>query len=91
MADDFGMKDFGSSEKLLDYIKEKSDDVEKVVIVGKGAVLAYCGVPQAEFTETKMMFVFVGGERFFIGKEDAEIVLNDGILNRMKIKIEFFG
>ena len=36
-----------------------------------------------------MMLCMASGEREEIGQQDAEIVLNDGILYRMKIKVEF--
>jgi hypothetical protein len=82
--------DFGSSEKLLEYIKERSDDIEKVVILPPGVALHYMGQqmgpPQQGFS---MMLHFVGGKREQICQADAEILLNDGILSRMKLKIEF--
>lgn len=81
--------DFGSSEELLRYIQEKSDDIERVVIIPPGAVVTYMGVPQAPIEEFKAMLYLCNGERKVIGTTDAEILLNDGILNRMKLKIEF--
>lgn len=81
-------RDFGSSEKLLAYLKERSDDLEKVVICPPGAALSYAGRPVYIFPEFSMMFYFVNEGRLLIKQTDTEIVLNDGILNRMKIKIE---
>jgi hypothetical protein len=39
--------------------------------------------------EFRMMLCMLNDERKVIGQDDAELLLNDGILNRMKIKIEF--
>ena len=88
MSDKFAQEFFGDG--LLDYVKERSDDFDKAVIFGPGAVFS---APDGKSGKTAnsfgMIFYFVGGERKIIGKDDAEIVLNDGILHRMKVKIEF--
>ena len=90
MADKFTDENFGSPEKLLAYIKEKSDDIDKALIFGPGAVLiASNGKRTWKSPEFGMMFAFVNGEQKMMGSDDAEMVLNEGILTRMKIKIEF--
>ena len=47
------------------------------------------GRPVGATQEFQMMLCMASGEREEIGQQDAEIVLNDGILYRMKIKVEF--
>ena len=76
---------FPNPDRLLDHIREKSDDIEKV------------GIPRFHqmtlgglvYNNPGMIFFMIGGVKSVIGLQDAERVLNDGILNRMKIKIEF--
>ena len=82
--------DFGDSDGVLAYIKERSDDIEKAVIpqmrsidlVGKDGVVANI--------EAGLILHLCDGHKQFVTPVDAEIVLNDGILNRMRIRIELF-
>ena len=83
-------QDFGDSATLLAYIKERSDDLEKAVIpqmqfvtlTGKDGIVANI--------ETGMILHLSDGHNKLLTPTDAEIVLNDGILNRMRIRIELF-
>jgi hypothetical protein len=57
--------------------------------VPPGFVLTYCGRPQAPpLPHFGMMLYFISGDRKMIFHDDVAIVLNDGILNRMGIRIE---
>jgi hypothetical protein len=83
--------DFGSSENLLRYVQEKSDDWERAVI--------YCtdwvqmtfpnGAATGRLpTKNLGMVLYTSDRPVLLTKTDAAVVLNDGILNRMKIRIE---
>jgi hypothetical protein len=83
-------RDFGSSENLLVFIKEKSEDIEKAVIPQfLGLTIKKAGTPIGNY-EVGMILHMIDGTRKLLTPEDAEIVLNDGILARMKIRIELF-
>lgn len=84
------IRDFGSSEALLAHIKEKSDDIEKAVIPTSPVQITTPGEPD-RFMRVGMLLHLVGRQPALISREDAEVVLNDGILNRMRIKIEIRG
>ena len=82
-------ENFGSTELLIAFIKEKTDDLEKVVILPPGARLRNKGETVYVEPDFSMMLYFIDGNRKQIFRHDTEILLNDGILSRMKIKIEF--
>ncbi|MDB5344243.1 MAG: hypothetical protein JWP89_2620 [Schlesneria sp.] len=83
-------QDFGGSEQLLAFIKERSDDIEKVVIPQMANLaITRSGIPVAE-TDKVGMIIHMISHRFLIVPSDAELLLNDGILNRMNIKIELW-
>jgi hypothetical protein len=83
-------QDFGSSEAALRYIQEKSEDIEKAVIPQSLTILVSApGMPNTEL-EAGMVLHMLNGHRKIIHPVDAELILNDGILHRMKIKIELF-
>jgi hypothetical protein len=82
--------DAGGSDGLLKFFQEKSDDVERVII-GNGQpfrmVDRKTGTEQG--LDGYLLVCLCGGDYFSVAtKSDAELILNDGILNRMKIKIE---
>jgi hypothetical protein len=89
MSDEPQFRDFGSSEALLAYIKELSDDIERVIILPPGAGIRVKGQLVGSIQEFQMMLCLVGDQRQVIGQLDAELLLNDGILSRMKLRIEF--
>jgi hypothetical protein len=90
MTEDRDSINFGSSDKLLAFIKERSDDIEKVVILPPGTLVMDAGKHVETLQEFQMMLFLVNNRRTVIGQQDTELLLNDGILNRMKISIEFF-
>jgi hypothetical protein len=89
MSDAPEFEDFGSSAELLKFIQERSEDIERAEILCPGLVLTYMGQPVAPLKDFAIM-LHMSDKRRMIVREDAEILLNDGILNRMKIRIEFF-
>jgi hypothetical protein len=80
------IENHGGSDKLLRHIQERSDDIEKVIIPQTEHVSIGGTIP-APFPPG-IIICLINGEQWGISKEDAEIILNDGILNRMKIKIQ---
>jgi hypothetical protein len=82
--------DFGSSESVLRDIQERSDDIEKAVIPQSSVITVYDpnNHLDAEEVEAGMFRHMVEGNLKIVHPKDAELILNDGILNRMKIKIE---
>jgi len=82
------VEDFGSSEDALRYIQEKSEDIEKAVIPQTPTlVFSEPGKPGREF-EVGMVLHMINGHKKIVHPVDAELVLNDGILNRMCIPIK---
>lgn len=78
---------FGSSEALLAHIKSRADDLQRAVIPTAPVQLTYMGVPQAVLPVGMILFS-LEDRREMITVPDAELLLNDGILNRMRVKIE---
>jgi hypothetical protein len=63
--------------------RKKSDDIERVEILAP-KVSTVSG-QRLDFS----LALHTAGQQYIISRKDAEVVLNDGILNRMGIKIEF--
>lgn len=72
------MTERSTSDELLTTIRERFDDIERAVLVPPGLI-------SEQFV---MVLDFMNGERQVIDADNAEIILNDGILNRMHVKIE---
>jgi hypothetical protein len=91
MSANFNVMNFGSSEKLLRFVQEKSDDIEKAVVYCHDRIeITLPGrMPQVCPTANiGMILYFPTSGPIAITKGDAALVLNDGILNRMGIRIE---
>jgi hypothetical protein len=78
--------DFGSVENVLRFIQERSDDIERVVIP-QAASLQDSQTGKV-IPNVGLIIWWVDRKKSFIFHEAAELVLNDGILNRMQIRIE---
>jgi hypothetical protein len=78
------------SEELLRFFQEKSDDIE-CVYVGNGQPFSMVD-PTTGATDPVVGYMLVllcCGEYFCVARKDhAELILNVGILTRMKIRIE---
>jgi hypothetical protein len=84
-------EDFGTPEAVLRYIQERSDDIEKVVIPQTPTILIHDPKdPSGEISEVAAGLVIhlVSGQLKIIHPETAPLILNDGILHRMRIRIE---
>ena len=82
------LEDFGSTEALLKEIQERSDDIEKAVILPPGFVFTYLGQAKSLPLKQFGLVLHFANERKVIFGDDVAVVLNDGILNRMRIQIE---
>jgi hypothetical protein len=89
MSDEFLIHDFGGSAELLRHFQEKSEDIEKAVIPQVSPLgLSYMNQHVSNVPGVGMILYMIDGDRQMISREDAEILLNDGILSRMKVRIE---
>jgi hypothetical protein len=81
---------FSSSEELLRFVQERTDDIEKAVIPQHPFISVYDPKKPTAVTEVPagMVLHLIGNDFRVIHPSDAELILNDGILNRMRIKIE---
>ena len=89
----FELHKFESSEALLAFVKERSDDMEKAIIP-MSTTLHFNpndGGPAKIINNAGMVLNLINGMRHVLTKQDAESVLNDGILTRMKIPIELMA
>lgn len=79
---------FNTSEELLQYLREHSDDIEGVtipVLEGVDFVNQRDG-QRIRRTNVGAIVEVVSGRSFVISREDAEMLINDGVLQRMRIK-----
>jgi len=79
----------GDSKNLLRIIQERSDDFSEAVLVPPGWRVADGGVPISPVLE-KTVLVLVkatGGHLSVPADQDIEMILKDGILDRMRIPI----
>lgn len=73
-----------SSEEVLRLVQERSEDIDHVTILCPG--LMYRGLPAlADFA----LLIHTESKNWMVNRHNAEIVLNDGILSRMNVRIEF--
>ncbi len=87
MSEDTKVLDFGDGQRVLAYIQQRSKDLVYVVIPQLPCLtLTNDGVHYTN-VEVGMVLEFVGGGREFLTPGDAEVVLNDGLLNRLKLEI----
>jgi hypothetical protein len=89
MADMPEINNLGTTEALVKYVQERSDDIEKAVLFPPGMTLAQNGVRvMGPFDQFALVFHLTNGRSQAIFGGDVEAVLNDGILYRMRIRIE---
>ena len=78
----------GTPDELLDYLREHSDDIERVDVVVAG---------QLSLTNGEGSFVSVpgaccvvrgvAGNAFMLAREDLQDLLNAGVLQRLRIPV----
>jgi hypothetical protein len=79
----------GDSNHFLKLIREKSDDFSEAVLVAPGWRVAANGVPVSPVLEKTILLLVKanGGYIPVPADHDMELILNDGILERMRIPI----
>lgn len=84
-----GLRDicFGSTEAVVNYVKERSDDLEKVVVPQSPELDISDSTGRTTRRPVGMILHFIGDRQQHLHPVDAERLLNDGIFNRMKIRI----
>jgi len=86
-------RDAGSSQAVLREIQERSEDLIEVVIPLCEAIHIHGrgDFPGQDVFDIGMVLKYSNGTTTMIHRADAQLVLNDGILNRMKIPIRLSG
>lgn len=78
---------FETSDQLLEYLREHTDDIDSVVIpVQEG--ITFVG-PQGQQMPMKNIGAILNrcaGGPLVIHREDAAMLINDGVLQRLRIK-----
>ena len=79
--------EFPSSEELLAYLREHSDDIENVTIPVRPYVAFH--IPEGRRFKADNVGAVIklcSGRALVIHRDDAAMLINDGVLQRMKIK-----
>lgn len=79
---------FTSDLDALNFLKARADDISQVAIpVGGPVTVQHKGQLLGPFTGIAMIVFMVSGDIHLFRPPRAELILNDGFLNRMRIKI----
>jgi len=79
---------FTSDEDALNFLKGRADDIAQVAIpVGGPVTVLHKGQLLGPFPGIGMIVFMVSGDIHLFQPSRAEVILNDGFLNRMRIKI----
>lgn len=79
---------FDSSEALLRYLREKSDDVDRLTIaVPEGIQFSAPNGDKLIRRNAAAVLALCSGTQLVLHRDDLEKLLNDGLLNRMKIPV----
>jgi hypothetical protein len=83
-----GSRFLDSAEQATSYIKEHANQIKRAVLIPH-AFLFFPdnGEPHQE-REAGMVLHLADGRLRFLGRETAETILNGGLLNRLKIRME---
>lgn len=88
---EFEQRKFPTTEALIREIQELSDDIESVTIpVAEGILVAGPDGKGTLMPKAGAMIRLSNGRSEVISREDAEALLNDGILQRMRLPIRLF-
>ncbi len=91
MADDdpsFGQVHFESDAAALQFLKDRADDIAQVAIpVGGPVVVQHQSRTLGPFKGIGMIVFMVSGDIHLLHPSRAELILNDGFLHRMRIRI----
>src|SRR5271155_201365 len=79
---------FESDEDALRFLKERADDIANVGIpVGGPVAVLHKGKTLGPFHGIGMIVFMVNGDIHLLKPSRAELILNDGFLTRMRIRI----
>ena len=79
--------EFATREEILAYLREHCDDIDSVVIpVQPGIDIAGPDGQRRRVMNVGAILKTCGGGRKAIHREDAAMLINDGVLQRLKIK-----
>jgi hypothetical protein len=83
---------FPTFGELLHYFEEHTGTIMRALIPQNSTPLpkAPDQLPPAVH-EAGLVLELAGGETAYLNSEDAEAILNDGILNRQHVEITFMG
>ncbi len=80
-------KQFASSEELLRFLRERCDDIDSVVIpVQEGVTQLGPEGQRNTITGVGAIIRLCDGSLNTIHRHDAEMLINDGVLQRLRIK-----
>jgi len=82
---------FNSSDELLKYLRDKVDDIDSVVIPINPAPMQITdaqGRPRRTMRGVGAQIRLCDGRFLLVHPQDAEMLINDGILQRLKIKCQ---
>lgn len=79
---------FDDVGQVADTIRQKSDDLEFVEISTSGFAVEIEPDNYVYHHDMVMRVVFCNDKSWFIHRDAAELLLNDGILSRMNVKIK---
>lgn len=86
MADSDGPKAFRSSEELIVYLRSRVDDVQDVLIPVQSKIQVAGPEGQRHVMGRVGAWIrLCGGDSILIGREDAAMLINDGVLQRLGI------
>jgi hypothetical protein len=87
-ASNIGHFHFESDEEALRFLKERADDIATVAIpVGGPVAVLHKGQTLGPFHGIGMIVFMVSGDIHLVRPSRAELIVNDGFLTRMRVKI----
>ena len=82
---------FPTFGELLDYFEQHTGTITRALIPPTNAVVHKGTVQAPAMSDAGLVLELASGETTYLNSEDAEAILNDGILNRQHIEITFLG
>jgi hypothetical protein len=82
---------FPTVGELLHYLENRTGTIARAFIPPSPLAMAPTGEPPIPVENTGLVLEWVNGETAYLKSEDAEAILNDGILNRQHVEITFMG
>ncbi len=87
-SENVGHHRFDSDEEALHFLKGRADDIAQVAVpVGGPVTVLHRGKPLGPYPGVGMIVFMVNGDIHLLRPPRAELILNDGFLNRMRIPI----